>query len=168
MTGARFRSTLQRVLMLCCVTLLLAGCASTPPTTPLGIRDQWSGRLALNINAEPPQSYSAGFELSGSPTQGELTLQTPLGSLLARLRWSPAGAELRQGDRVTLRPTLDQLTTDLAGAQLPVVALFDWLTGRPSGVEGWVADLSRQPEGRIVARRLQPLPTAELRLILDQ
>ena len=44
-------------------------------------------------------------------------------------------------------------------------ALFGWLRGREGDVPGWQADLSRQGEGRISARRSTPLPTAELRVV---
>ena len=65
-------------------------------------------------------------------------------------------------------PSLDDLIVDLTGANVPVTALFDWLAGRSTSVSGWQPDLSRQPEGRISARRLQPLPTARLQVVLDQ
>ena len=83
------------------------------------------------------------------------------------MRWSPGEARLQQGERLTRHASLDSLTAELGGTALPVAALFDWLRGRQAPVSGWEADLSRQPEGRIVARRLQPLPVAELRLILE-
>jgi outer membrane lipoprotein LolB len=34
-------------------------------------------------------------------------------------------------------------------------------------VPGWQADLTRQAEGRITARRSAPLPTAELRVVFQ-
>jgi outer membrane lipoprotein LolB len=34
-------------------------------------------------------------------------------------------------------------------------------------VAGWHADLSQLPEGRLLARRTNPGPAAELRLILE-
>jgi outer membrane lipoprotein LolB len=35
-------------------------------------------------------------------------------------------------------------------------------------VAGWNADLSRFSEGRIAARRVEPAPQADLRLVLDR
>jgi outer membrane lipoprotein LolB len=98
---------------------------------------------------------------------GELLLNSPLGNQLAAVRWSPERAEMQQGDRLSQYPSLDSLSAELGGTALPVAALFDWLRGQPSMVNGWDADLSRQPEGRIVARRSKPLPGAELRLIVQ-
>lgn len=144
--------------------LLLGGCAA--PRVPTVVGEQaWSGRLALRLDSTPPQSFSASFDLRGSPQMGELQLNSPLGTTLAQVRWSPQGAELRQGDRFEQRDTLDQLTTELSGTALPVAALFGWLRGDSAAAEGWTADLSQQPQGRITARRITPLPSAELRVL---
>ena len=155
-----------RLALLGVAALTLAGCAAPRPDTS---RDApfWSGRLALTVHSEPPQSYSAGFELRGAPASGELQLTSPLGTVLASVHWSAQGAELRQGTRVTHRNSLDELTADLDGTPLPVAALFGWLQGQASEASGWSADLSRHADGRVVARRLQPLPAAELRLVFQ-
>ncbi|MFC3682767.1 lipoprotein insertase outer membrane protein LolB [Hydrogenophaga luteola] len=123
--------------------------------------------MALTVHSEPPQSYSAGFELRGTPAAGELQLTSPLGTVLAAVHWSPQGAELKQGNQLTRRASLDELTADIGGTPLPVTALFGWLQGQAAAADGWTADLSRQSEGRVVARRLQPSPTAELRLVFQ-
>lgn len=147
-------------------SIVLAGCA-TPPRNALPGEAFWSGRLALNVESDPPQSYSASFDLRGSPAAGELLLNSPLGNTLARVLWRPGSAELHQGDRVTQRQSLDELTTEFGGTALPVAALFAWLQGQAREADGWQADLSRQPEGRVNARRRLPLPAAELRLIFE-
>lgn len=144
--------------------LLLAGCA-TPSRPVASGMEAWSGRLALRVDSEPPQSFSAGFDLRGSPDAGELQLTSPLGSTLATVRWTPEGAELRQGDQITRRANLDELTTELGGTPLPVTSLFSWLRGQTASANGWQADLARHVEGRVTARRASPLPTAELRII---
>jgi outer membrane lipoprotein LolB len=161
------RRTLWRLLSLAGAVVLLTACAAPAVRTPGAEGRVWSGRLALTVHSEPQQSYAAGFELSGSPASGELQLTSPLGNVLALARWTPTGAEWRQGDKVTRRASLDQLAAELGSAPLPVAALFSWLQGQPQAASDWTADLSRQPEGRIVARRLQPLPTAELRVVFQ-
>ncbi len=113
----------------------------------------------------PPQSFSAGFDLRGSPEAGELQLSSPLGTTLASVRWSPQGAELRQGGQLERRASLDELTTEMSGTALPVAALFGWLRGDSAVADGWIVDLSQQPEGRVTARRTIPLPNVELRLL---
>jgi outer membrane lipoprotein LolB len=160
------RRALGRVTVMVCA-ILLGACATPVPSALKPDETRWAGRFSLTVHSDPPQSWSAGFELSGSALAGDLQLSSPLGSRLAEVRWSASGAELQQGGRTTRHASLDNLTTELGGTALPVAALFDWLRGQQSLVSGWEADLSRQSEGRIVARRLQPLPGAELRLILQ-
>ncbi len=156
----------RRLVAMMCVVLLTA-CA-TPQRTPQPGETAWNGRLSVRVDSLPPQSFTAGFDLRGSPQAGELQLTSPLGNTLATVQWSPEGADLRQGQQVTTRSSLDQLTTELIGTSLPVVALFGWLQGQPSeDTHGWQADLARQPEGRITARRAAPLPEAELRIVFQ-
>jgi outer membrane lipoprotein LolB len=144
--------------------LLLSACAAPRPPGAVG-EAFWSGRLALRLESTPPQSFSAGFDLRGSAQAGELQLNSPLGTTLASVRWSPQGAELRQGGQFERRDSLDELTTEISGTALPVVALFGWLRGDSTVAAGWTVDLSQQSQGRITARRTSPLPSAELRLL---
>ncbi|MGE0348734.1 lipoprotein insertase outer membrane protein LolB [Hydrogenophaga sp.] len=146
--------------------LLLAACATRHPMEPGG-EAVWSGRLSLQVDSTPPQSFSSTFDLRGAPSAGELQLSSPLGNTLATVVWTPGSAELRQGSQITRRGSLDELTTELSGTAVPVAALFGWLRGEQGDVPGWQADLSRQPQGRITARRSSPLPTAELRVIFQ-
>lgn len=146
--------------------VLLSGCAA-PQRTAVPGEAAWSGRLAVRVDSTPPQSFAAGFDLRGNPRQGRLQLTSPLGNTLASVAWTPTGAELRQGDQLTRHGSLDELTTELGGTALPVVALFDWLRGEPTDISGWQADLSRHAEGRVTARRLNPPPGAELRLVFE-
>jgi len=145
---------------------VLGACATAPkPVQPGELA--YSGRLALNVDSQPPQSFSAGFDLRGSPSSGELQLISPLGNTLALVVWDGSGAELRQGGQTTRRGSLDELTAELSGTAVPVAALFGWLNGQPGQVPGWQADLTRQREGRVTARRTDPLPTAELRVVFQ-
>ncbi len=145
---------------------LLAGCAA-PARAPVdGAR--WSGRLALQVEGDAQRSFSAGFDLRGSARAGELELTTPLGSLAALLQWAPGSARLwTPGQPARTAASLDQLVSQATGAPLPVAALFDWLAGIPTSAEGWQADLSQRPQGRLRARKLTA-PAADLRLVLEQ
>lgn len=145
---------------------LIAGCATRPARTS-SRPNQWSGRFSLTVQSEPPQSWSASFDLVGTPVKGELTLSSPLGSSLATVQWSPEGVVLIQSGQTRQFSSMDHLTSELGGGALPVVALFEWLGGRQAPDSGWDADLSRFDEGRILASRNAPLPVAELRLIIE-
>ena len=54
------------------------------------------------------------------------------------------------------------------GAAIPIAALFDWLKGENTRLNGWSADLSGLDTGRIVATRTEPAPQTRLRIVLDQ
>jgi outer membrane lipoprotein LolB len=147
--------------------LLIAGCTTLESSKAI-IDPQmptWQGRMALRVEDQPSQSFSARFELQGSPPAGELSLYSPLGSVLARLSWQADNARLHTPSGQQDFASLDDLMLQATGTALPVTALFDWLAGRATLVPGWQVDTSQQAQGRIVARRLAP--SAELRVILD-
>ncbi|WP_457282275.1 outer membrane lipoprotein LolB [Polaromonas sp. P5_D5] len=150
---------------------LIAGCAQ--PQRLAGTNDSKNelrtGRISLQVQSEPVQSFSASFELKGQPERGELSLISPLGSVLGVLRWSPGEAVLDSGNgKIQRFSSVDELMAQATGAAVPVTALFAWLQGDNASVSGWSADLSRYAEGRITARRVQPAPPADLRVVLDQ
>lgn len=151
-------------------TFLIAGCAHQPWAD--GQNDAqnqvWSGRISLQVQSEPPQAFFAGFELRGSPAQGELVLNSPLGTSLAVLRWAPGEAVLDAGGPAQRFASVDELIEKATGAAVPLPALFDWLAGKNTALNGWNADLSQQPEGRISASRTTPQPRADLRIVLAQ
>lgn len=149
------------------VTVSLLSACATPQRAAQPGEELWSGRLAMTVQSDPPQSFSAGFELRGTPAAGELQLISPLGTSIATVVWLPGSAEMRQGGQVTRRGSLNELTAELSGTPVPVTALFGWLRGQADEVPGWQADLTRQSEGRITARRTSPVPTAELRVVVQ-
>lgn len=148
--------------------LALAGCALPPktPTAP-GVQS-WTGRLALSVEGQQSQSFSAGFELKGAPEQGELSLFNPLGGTVAVLAWAPGSATLRSNGSTRQFPSLEALAQEATGAPLPVASLFDWLAGKPTPVPGWEADVSQVAEGRLRARRTDPPPPADLRVVFER
>ena len=159
----------------------LAGCSALAPR-PDGPADTLAGRLSLRIDGQPQRSISAGFELSGTPAQGQLLLSGPLGTTAARARWSAGQAVLSSAGRDTPFADLDSLAAAALGESLPMAALFDWLRGRAwpgaqavargdgrAGFEqlGWAIDLQRWPEGAVDAFRSTP-PTVTVRVRLDR
>jgi outer membrane lipoprotein LolB len=60
------------------------------------------------------------------------------------------------------------LISKLLGTVVPVAALFDWLNGRHTEIDGWQVDLTQFNVGKIVAQREMPAPEAKIRILLDQ
>jgi outer membrane lipoprotein LolB len=167
-TLPRWRSALVAGLLF--ATFLIAGCAHQ--TGAEARKDSeiqaWSGRISLQVQSEPVQAFFAGFELRGNAEQGELVLNSPLGTSLAVLRWSPGQAVLDSGGQVQRFESVDALIEKATGAAVPLPALFDWLAGRNTALAGWNADLTQHSEGRISASRIAPQPRTDLRIVLAQ
>lgn len=161
----------RRGLLLATASLALSGltaCALPPRKSADAGQPSWSGRLALQVEGDQRNSFSAGFELLGTAQAGELSLYSPLGATLAQLRWSPGMAELVAEGKRREYPSIEALTQEATGTALPLAALFAWLAGHAADVPGWQADLSRIADGRLQARRSDPLPVADLRIVLQQ
>ena len=149
--------------------LLASGCAQLPGSTRAqGTADAWSGRMSLRIDSQPVQTFSALFELRGSPETGELSLTSPIGSTLAQLHWAPGEALLKNGSEVRRYESVDALIEAATGAAIPVGALFGWLAGRDDRVPGWRPDLAQIANGRLQATRENPGPTADLRIVFER
>lgn len=151
------------------LALILTACAQTPrvPTMPGEIRTQWSGRLALKVESEPVQSFFAAFDLRGNARTGELSLFSPLGSTLARMAWAPGDARLTWNGQQRQFDSIEALTREATGTELPITSLFQWLAGDATQAQGWSADLRNLGDGKLVATRTAPEPAVEMRLILD-
>lgn len=141
--------------------------------------------MSVQVDAtatEPTHSLTAAFELSGTPERGRLDMNTPLGSTVARARWSPEAVVVDTPQGQSRHASLEDMTRAVLGEALPVPALFDWLRGRPwpgaystASIEpepagfsqlGWQVDLSHFNEARLIARRAAP-PTVTVRVKLD-
>lgn len=124
--------------------------------------------MALQVEDRPSESFSAGFELKGSAAAGELALVSPLGGTLGLLAWQPGSATLRAGGQVRQFNSVELLIAHVTGSTIPLAALFDWLQGVDTAVPGWRADLSQVSQGRVTARRLDPPPQADLRVVFER
>lgn len=143
----------------------LAGCAQ-PPKLSASDEDAWSGRIALQVDGQASQSFSATFELRGNPQAGSLALISPLGNRIAQVEWKDGHAQLTSAQESRTSDSLDTLLQDLTGTRIPVGALFNWLKGIQATEPGWRADLSALEQGRLVAHRDNPAPQATLRIAL--
>ncbi|MDH6591218.1 outer membrane lipoprotein LolB [Variovorax sp. TBS-050B] len=148
--------------------LLASGCAQLPAGARPEGSAAWSGRMSLRIDSQPVQTFSALFELRGSPEAGELSLTSPIGSTLAQLHWAPGEALLKNGSEVRRFDSVDALIEAATGAAIPVAALFGWLAGRNDPVPGWRPDLGQVASGRLQATREAPSPTADLRIVFER
>ena len=172
------------------LTFLLQACASHPPPLPGHV---YSGRLAVRTDAAPDlpaRSVSGQFELSGNASSGQLILTSPIGTTIARARWSdpvgmqgvPSRIELEADGATTHYATLEEMMQRAIGDQLPLPAMFDWLSGRPwpaapvqRGADGrsfdqlgWHVDLSQFAGNNLIdAQRPQPAPALHVRVKLD-
>ncbi len=163
----------------------LLGCATppaSPPPVPADVTTL-SGRLAVRVAAQegtPARSLSALFDLrSPDGRAGELDLSTPMGTLMGRARWDTQQVRLITPEGERQYPSLEALSDDVLGENVPVQALFDWLQGRPWSQAastplpdggftqlGWTVRLDRLSDGVIVAERAAPpLVTVQARLL---
>ena len=126
---------------------------------------------------------NAAFELQGDGRAGSLNLTTPLGTTLARARWAPGQVVLATAQGESRFADLDSLTREVLGESVPVVALFDWLRGRPwpgapsaqltpagePGFQqlGWAVSLAKFEQDWIAATRVQA-PSVTMRAKLDR
>jgi outer membrane lipoprotein LolB len=154
-------------LALASIVMWLAGCAQPLPRID-NDQDSWNGRMALQVEGQASQSFSAVFELRGSERDGELVLISPLGSRLAQLNWKDGHAELVSSQETRRSDSLEALLQDVTGTSIPVAALFSWLRGTQATAPGWRVDLSALPDGRITAHRDDPAPQATLRIALTR
>jgi outer membrane lipoprotein LolB len=119
---------------LAAAALVVAGCATVSGPRSGEGGETLSGRLAVRVEAsgqDSARSLSAAFDLRGTPAAGTLGLSTPLGSLLAQARWSPAEVVLATPQGTRRFDSLEALTREVLGESVPIEAWFDWLRGRP-------------------------------------
>ncbi len=164
-----FRAICMAVLA---AAFLLTACAVPPTANDSPGANRWRGRLSITVQTElaqtPAQSLTAGFELSGDPQTGELTLYTPLGGTAAALSWSARSATLRSAGESRDFASLGALIRHATGTELPLPALFAWLAGDNREIAGWQVDLSQYAAGRILARRTEAGSETQIRLILER
>src|SRR3546814_21058437 len=77
------------------------------------------------------RAVQGGFAWYDDGVGMELDLANPLGSTLARVEVTPAGATLFRSDGTTQQArTADALVAQVLGSPIPVEGLRDWLRGR--------------------------------------
>lgn len=153
------------------IALMLSACASGSgvkrSVAPAQATQEWSGRISLQVQSDPPQQLNASFGLQGGAHKGQLDVFSPFGTTLATLQWTPQDAVLQQGDQQQRFASIGILTERLTGTELPMTELFDWLNGKPTAVPGWQTDVSQLSSGWLFATRTSPTPSVLLKIKLD-
>lgn len=123
--------------------LVLAGCASAPPSRPVALdagQREWTGRFSVTLDSSVPgerQDTAVGrFSLVAAGAPGaralDLELVSPFGQTIATGRREPGGqATLRLSDGRRLEAdSLDGLLRRALGYPMPIERLPDWLDDR--------------------------------------
>jgi outer membrane lipoprotein LolB len=149
-----------RALALAC-TLLVAACATSPfdraPATPAGPFDL-SARVAVRYDG---QAFSSGLRWRHAAGRDEIWLVSPAGQALAHLVDDGDGALLTSADKRQHRAaSVEALTRQALGWELPVAHLKHWLRGTP------VPGITAQALERDTAQRIVRLEQAGWRIVL--
>jgi len=151
-------------------TFLIAGCAHrTGANGAFPAEAQWNGRLALKVQTEPPQAFSADLRARRQSAERSAGVLHP-GHYRRRAcsgHWALPRSWLtvRPANSTPWPPWRQQAT----GAELPVRALFDWLNGQATEVPR--LDSGPQSAGaRPLASRAAEgvLPAVDLRIVLQR
>jgi outer membrane lipoprotein LolB len=127
-------TALRRALALAAAGVL-AACATLPQAPPP--ERIHSGRFAVTTTLDGHSENTTGrFILAVSGPHLTLDLATPLGTTLARIQTSPAGAVLSVPGPAGLREAhgrdAEALAEEVLGWPLPAAGIGDWIEGRPA------------------------------------
>lgn len=149
MTRRGFGRRLARGGMAAALAVLLAACAVPPKLAGHGGPSfSRNGRFAVNVSggAKGPHAVQGGFSWLDEGGELRLDLANPLGSTLARIEVTPAGATLRRADGSReAAQNADALAAQVLGSPIPVEGLRDWLRGR---TDGKARDLNTNASGQ--------------------
>jgi outer membrane lipoprotein LolB len=134
---------MQKLIISLCACLALAGCASVPtgPLPPLpAYREvaELAGRLSLTYRKDGnPESMTVNFDWRQQPDRVDIDLSSQLGQTMARISVTPAQATLTEANKPPRSAaSIDALTAQALGWQLPVAGLKEWLQGYATDAQG--------------------------------
>lgn len=169
------------------ILLGLAACQTPTPQRPTPLtwnaalpqtqEQQWQGHFSILLGpwgaqASEGQSFTFFLQTAQQAGQatGQLDLMTPLGTQLAQVRWTPSGTHIESAQGTQHYASLQDLSTQLLGEDVPLQALPHWLQGLPSPdlptasvlpdhtgfvQAGWIIDVHTLMVGKLQATREQ-------------
>jgi len=132
-----------RLIAIFLVAAFAGGCSTLAPpspesgapklaTRPLAASFTASGRVAARVTGNTSRGFSGGFTWAHGAGVDTIELLTPLGQIAARMRVTPAGAEIETSDgRKTVADDPDRFFTEAVGVGLPLAALPNWMQAVP-------------------------------------
>lgn len=134
---------MKKLILSLCAAALLGACASTPtgPIPPLpAYRETAEINGKINVNYRKngnAESLSGRFNWQQQPGKIDVELTSPLGQTVAKIQVTPTQATLMQSDQVPrTAASIDALTAQALGWQLPVAGMKDWLQGYATDAQG--------------------------------
>lgn len=132
------------------VLLMLAGCASAPPTQ--AVRQPHAAHLAFTLDGRIAVKYdgehsSAGVHWTHDADADDILMLAPLGMTVAHLRRDARGATLETSGKQYTAQDSDELMQQVLGWHLPLSGLPYWAMALPA--PGTAADVERETNGRV-------------------
>ena len=124
-------------LVLSAIVLILAGCATAPPTPQPVARPAQTehasfalnGRIAVNHDGK---RSSSSVRWTHHPTDDEILLFAPLGQTMARIHRDEQGVVLDTSDKHYTAEDTEELTQRVLGWHLPLDGLQYWVLALPA------------------------------------
>ena len=118
-------------------TLLLTGCATEAVFRPdtnasATARDQpfnVSGRISVNMDGKGSVGQ---FDWAHQPDADQLSVNSPLGTTVARLQRDASGVSLQADGKTWQADDVESLTQNVLGWTLPLGNLVWWIRGQPA------------------------------------
>ena len=162
----------------CVLPLALLTACKSPAPAPLLLPpaqisqlQQWQGHFSIKLGpwqTQPAEGQSFTFYLQAGIDTGQLDLMTPLGTQLAQVNWTPTGSRIQSSEGTQRFDSVDAMSQQLLGENVPLLALPYWLQGMPSpdfpssviagdhsgfSQAGWQVTTVGLGQGRLVANR---------------
>jgi outer membrane lipoprotein LolB len=132
--------------------VLLAGCASSPPSPQSIMRPAQGEAAPFDLDGRIAVTYEGGnssatVHWTHRPAEDEILLLAPLGQTVARINSNANGVELETSDRLYTAQDTEDLTQQVLGWSLPLSGLRYWVLALPTPENK--ADIVHDGNGRV-------------------